>query len=256
MNFSDKLRFWVAKLLIRTGKLKQVKYDAEYLNPLIVEFLPHQETFEVPGGMATLTVLTADITIGDNNAEGLHLKLLCSFEVTSLNQQLYRAHVNADIKARPFYHQTSKSIRISEASVAKLSLIDDEYLMINTPADMLKSFTPKLFKGLVDATINTAFNSVIDRAIGSAIDTAVGTAKVVMGDLTPPVKDYLDVFTQLNKQKVLDFHRPQIQLLLTELIEQGDLCYQLTPDDFEEQLFALFGKQMDIENNHLVFKFS
>lgn len=236
MNFIEKLRFLMAKLLIRTGRLKQVKYDADYLKPLIADVLPHRETFEVPGGIAALTVMSVDIAIGKDNAAGLELKLLCAMEITSLDRQLYRAHINANIKALPFYHQASKSIRISEGSVAKLSLIDDEYLMINTPKDLLKSLTPNIFKSLLGATIDTAM--------------------AVMSELTPPVKEYLDVFTQLNKQKVLDFHRPQIQSLITELIEQGDICYQLAPDDFEERLFALFGQQLDIENNHLVFKFS
>ena len=240
MNFKDKLRFFVAKLLIRTGRIRQVKYDADYLNPLIESALAHLESFEVPGGMANLTVLSADMTIGENNNAGVNLDLLCSLEITSLDNQLYRAHLKADIKALPFYHQSSKSIRISQADVVSLALIDDEYLMINTPKDIIKSFTPNVFKGLVDITLNTA----------------IDTAKAVVGGLTPPIKEYLDVFTHLNKQKVLDFHRPQIQQLLTEVIERGDLSYQLEPDDFEEQLFALFGKQMDIESNHLVFKFS
>ena len=235
MSLRQKLRFWLAKILIKTGRLQQVHYDADYLEPIIAQALPHQEHFDVPGGQASLTIMTADVTIGGDNQSGLYLRLLCSFEITSLQRQLYRAHLHVDINAVPFYQQSSMSIRIEHATVKKVSLIQDEYLMINTPIDLINAFTPNLFKGLVDATI--------------------GTAMAMVSELTPPVKDYLTVYTQMNKQKVLDFHRPQIQQLLGDLIAREDLCYQLDMNDFEERLFAQLGQRMDIENHQLVFKF-
>ena len=79
--------------------------------------------------------------------------------------------------------------------------------------------------------------------------------QLVNGLPVPAVKEYLALFTEANKQKVLDFHRPQIERQITQSIEQGDIEYQLQAADFEEQIFADLGKHIDVEKHQLVFRF-
>lgn len=236
MNFSQRIGWCLAKLVIKTGWIKEVRYNADDLMPLLAATLPHHESFKVPGGTAKLTVLAVQIKLGKNNDEGVDLQLLCSLEIISMQKNLYRAHFSARIKTVPFYHKESTSIRVSKGELTSLILIQDEYLMMNLPKDMFTTIAPSMVKNLINATLGTAIS--------------------VIEGFTPPIKKYLKLFTHMNQQKVLDFHHSQIQQLLSEVVESPRLCYKLQPSDFEEQLFALFGQQLSIEDHHIVFKFT
>lgn len=236
MSWYTKWQDWAARTLIRANKLKEVRYSAQMLNEMIVENLPHSETFEVPGGQATFVVMTAQVSVGKDNAEGLRLKLLCSLDISTLGRQLYRAHLNVNLKALPYFHKATKSIRISQSAVTELSLVNDEYLLIKSSNDIVKSLTPNILKGIVNVTIGSAINVMSEVA-------------------TPAVKEYLNVFTEANKQKVLDFHRPQLEKRISAVIESGNIEYQLQESDFEEKIFADLGRKIDVDQHELVFKF-
>jgi hypothetical protein len=236
MTLYKKVQDWAARTLIRSKRLKEIRYNATQLNEMIGQSLPHTETFEVPGGQAELIVMTAQVSVGNNNNEGLTVKLLCSLDISSLDRQLYRAHLDVDLKALPFYYKEKKSIRFKEISMTSLTLVNDEYLLIRSTNDVIKSLTPNILKGIVNVTI------------GSAIGVMSEVA-------TPAVKEYLAVFTEANKQKVLDFHRPQVEKMLSGLFSNGDIEYQLQESDFEEKIFADLGQQIDVDAHNLVFKF-
>jgi hypothetical protein len=236
MTLYKKIQDWAARLLIRSKRLKEVRYNAQQLDEMIGECLPHSEEIEVPGGRAKLIVMTAQVCVGNNNMEGLVIKLLCSLDISSLNRQLYRAHLNAEVKALPYYHKAQKTIRFKETKITELTLVNDEYLLIKNANDTIKSLTPNILKGIVNVTI------------GSAIGVMSEVA-------TPAVKEYLTVFTEANKQKVLDLHRFQIEKMLHNLISNGDIEYQLEACDFEEKIFADLGQQIDVDEHNVVFKF-
>jgi hypothetical protein len=236
LNYYQRFANWAARFLIRFKRIKEVRYTAEELNELIVDILPKAMAFDVPGGVAKLIVMTAKVTIGKDNQKGLSIGLLCSLEISSMNQQLYRAHLQGTVKAFPYYHQQGQTIRLKKASFTELTLVNDEYLLVSNTTNLIKSLTPNLLQGLVSATL------------GSAVD--------MMSVLsTPQVKGYLAMFTDGNKQKVLDFHRPQVQRSLKMLIDNGDLEYPLAQSDFEEKLFADMGREIEVDNHQLVFKF-
>jgi len=67
--------------------------------------------------------------------------------------------------------------------------------------------------------------------------------------------NYLELFSSGSKQQVLDYHKKDIAQLVLAKVEQQDWRYLLDESDFEEQLFAEFGQEVAVENEHLVFKF-
>ena len=236
MTLYKKVQNWAARSLIRAKRIKDVRYNEQELNEMVVQSLPHKEEFEVPGGQDTLVVMEANVSVGNDNNEGLTIKVMCSLEISSLGRQLYRAHIDGSLKAVPYFNQQHKTIRLKDLTLSNMTFVNDEYLLIQSSQEIVKSFTPSILKGIVDVTIGSALN-------------------VMSGVATPAVKEYLNVFADANKQKVLDFHRPQIEGILTGQIENGALEYKLEESDFEEKIFADMGQQIDVENNDLVFKF-
>ncbi len=227
---------WVARFLIRFKRLKEVVYTETELNEMIVESLPQTMAFDVPGGTAKLIVMTAEVSLGRDSQQGLMVNLLCSLEISSMERQIYRAHLAVAVKASPYYHQDDQTIRLKDTVITELTLVNDEYLLIKSTTDLIKALTPNILQGLVSATL--------------------GSAVGVMSALTTPeLKGYLAMFTDGNKQKVLDFHRPQVEKTLKTLINNGDLSYQLEPTDFEEKIFVDMGRQIDVDNHQLVFRF-
>ncbi|MFT4930003.1 MAG: hypothetical protein ACI8WB_006138 [Phenylobacterium sp.] len=228
---------WAVRFMIRSKKLTQVCYNTAELDEMIGEdLLPYRVEFDVPGGQAELTVMTAAIGLGKNNDEGLQADLLCSLQISSMGQQLYRAHIQTVIKALPYYHKAQQSIRLKDTDIRKLTLINDEYLLMHSTTGLIKSLTPNIVQGLISAT--------------------VGSAVGIMSALTTPeVKGYLAMFTDGNKQRVLDFHRGQVERTVKEMVDNGELEYQLNQSDFEENLFADMGQKIDVEDHLLVFRF-
>lgn len=232
----QRLLNWAARFLIRFKRIKAVYYTAAELNELIIESLPQTVEFDVPGGNAKLVVMTAEVVLGKDSHEGLVINLLCSLEISSMGQQLYRAHLQAAVKASPYYHKPQQSIRLNDTQITQLVLVQDEYLLITSTTGLIKSLTPNILHGLVSKTLDSAMGMMSSLA-------------------TPEVKGYLAMFTDGNKQKVLDFHRPQVELTLKSLINSGELEYQLQESDFEEKLFVDMGQKIDVEDHQLVFRF-
>ena len=58
----------------------------------------------------------------------------------------------------------------------------------------------------------------------------------------------------LNVDLEIESKQDIAQLVLAK-VEQQDWRYLLDESDFEEQLFAEFGQEVVVENEHLVFKF-
>ncbi len=236
MSLAEKFKHWLARLLVRAKRIKQVQYSAPELNEMVALNLPHQESFTVPGGQASLVVIQAHIDIGVDNAQGLKIKLLCSIDISSVKMQLYRAHLDVTIKAVPYYDKAQSAIRFKAAELVGLEFINDQYLLVRSTNDIIKTLTPNILQGIVNVT--------------------VGSALAMLGDrFTPQIKEYLTVFGGANKQRILSFHQSQIAKLVTELVESDQMAYQLEPSDFEEKLFADLGQRIDVEDHQLVFKF-
>ena len=66
---------------------------------------------------------------------------------------------------------------------------------------------------------------------------------------------YLQMYLRVSKQKVFDYHKPQIENIITDLAAGEDMQYSLDINDFEEGLFVQYGKKVVVEQGHLRFKF-
>jgi hypothetical protein len=180
--------------------------------------------------------MDAQAGIGKDNAEGMSMTLLCSIEIRSLKLQLYRAHLNVKLKIMPYYVKQDEAIRFHQAELFELQFINDEYVLVKNSSDIIRALTPNILKGIVNVTL--------------------GSTMAVLGDVaSPQVKEYLGIFSDSNKQKVLEFHQGQIAKLVTELVESPEMAYPLDKNDFEEKLFADLGQRIDVEDHQLVFKF-
>jgi hypothetical protein len=78
---------------------------------------------------------------------------------------------------------------------------------------------------------------------------------IMTGTTTSEANSYLQMYLSGSKQKVLDYHKPQIENIIVELAASEEMQYSLNIDDFEESLFIQYGKEVVVEDRHLRFKF-
>lgn len=67
--------------------------------------------------------------------------------------------------------------------------------------------------------------------------------------------DYLHIYLSGSKQKVLDYHKPQITQLIEEIKQDPELSYEMDEADWQEKLFREYGKQVIVEEGCVRFKF-
>jgi hypothetical protein len=75
------------------------------------------------------------------------------------------------------------------------------------------------------------------------------------GTTASEANSYLQMYLSGSKQKILDYHKPQIENIIVELAASEDMQYSLDTNDFEENLFIQYGKEVVVEERHLRFKF-
>jgi hypothetical protein len=78
---------------------------------------------------------------------------------------------------------------------------------------------------------------------------------IMTGTTTSEANSYLQMYLSGSKQKVLDYHKPQIEKLIVDLAAGDDMQYSLDINDFEEGLFIQYGKEVIVEEGNLRFKF-
>jgi hypothetical protein len=78
---------------------------------------------------------------------------------------------------------------------------------------------------------------------------------IMTGTTASEANSYLQVYLSGSKQKVLDYHKPQIESTIVALAAGGGMQYSLDVNDFEEGLFIQYGKKVVVEQGHLRFKF-
>jgi hypothetical protein len=78
---------------------------------------------------------------------------------------------------------------------------------------------------------------------------------IMTGSIASEVNNYLKMYLSGSKQKVLDYHKPQIENIIVKLAASEDMQYSLSENNFEEGLFIQYGKEVVVEQGHLRFKF-
>lgn len=234
-TWRTRMRILLAKILIKLGKLTHSDYTEEELNALLTDVFPQTFKIDVPRGEGTLTLLEGEIKM-PFEADALEVQLLGALLIEYMGNPIYRAHLVILIEAEPGYDEQTKSVLAADLRVKDIYFINDEYALLKDTQSLLDNLVPRPVRSLVSDTMKSALGMLT--AGGS--DTAM---------------NYLRLYLSGSKQRILDYHRPQVEAKLMELAEDGDLTYALDDDDWQEYLFRRYGKTVVVENGCLRFKF-
>lgn len=230
-----KLRLLTAKILIKMGKLTHADYSCAELEQIVEKHLPETFNIDVPVSKGELTLLQAQISM-PLNQNAIIIDLLGSIIVGPVSTPIYRAHLNVKLKVYPIYEVATNTVKVAKMEAGDVQLVNDEYALIKDSRDLLSIVFPKSLQSL----------------LGGTVKSVLGLITVGGSDLA---SDYMKLYLSGSKQRVLDYHKPQIEALVSEFAQRDDLLYQLGTTDFEEHLFTLYGKEVVVEDGHLRFKF-
>lgn len=233
--WSEKVNQFIAKWMIKLGKLTHVDYTIEELNELAEPFFPQTLNVDVPVGKGIFTILHAEIDI-PRNANAIHVQLLSSLDIDAVSNPLYRAHLQINLLLIPKYSVEHKTVSIDKLDLDAITLINDEYALLNDSRQLLDLVLPRGVQNLITGTFKSALGLV---TAGSS-------------DLA---SDYLHMYLSGSKQKVLDYHKPQLIKLIDELKHDPDFEYEMDDSDWQESLFRQYGKTVIVEDRSVRFKF-
>ena len=223
------------KLAMHFKWLKAARYTQEELNELLAASFPQTIPLAIANSQGQLTILNAELTMPMAQNK-LHIQLFCALNVSVAKRDIYRAHLVATGSVLPYFDTQARVIRIRDMQLADIRLVNDDYAFIGSTTDLVTLFMPKPFKYLLLSTVQLTFS-------------------LLKGVVPSDVLNYLSLYSSGSKQRVLDYHKPEIENILLAKIEQEDWFYELDESDFEEQIFAEYGQHIEIEDGDLVFKF-
>lgn len=230
-----KLRLLFAKILIKVGKLRHADYSANELKQAVQPYLPQTFNIDVPISKGELTLLQAEVNM-PKNQNIINVSLFASIIIGPVHKPIYRAHLSVLVDVVPKYDLNQKAVKIESMTAQNVTLINDEYAIVEDSRDLLALFVPKPLQNLLTDTMKSALGLMT--AGGSDV-----------------ASNYIKLYLSGSKKRILDYHKPQIENLVSEFGSRDDLQYQLGTDDFEEHLFCLYGKTVVVEDGHLRFKF-
>lgn len=235
MSLRTKLTHWFYWFVIRFRLVKRSAYTVPELNELLAENFPETFDFPAPGSQGQLIIEGGELTIPENQHK-IHVALFCAMKIESMGNPIYRAHVLIDVAGTPHYEKSNKMLTARDLEMVNIHLVADEYSLLEDTRSILTQLMPSTFQNLLNTTINTTLN-------------------IVSGGTYKDIVNYLSLYMHGNKQKVLDFHRPQVAKLITDFARSGDLQYQMDPEFIEEKLFAEFGQRVEVADGALQFIF-
>ena len=166
----------------------------------------------------------------------IQAEIMGSIQVTYLGNPIYRAHVVLMVQAKPHYERSTKNVLLKDISITDIHMLNDEYAILKDTSSLINLFVPSPVLSMVTGTMKTAFN-------------------IMTGTTASEANSYLQMYLSGSKQKVLDYHKPQIENIIVEFAASEDMQYSLDINNFEEGLFIQYGKEVLIEEGNLRFKF-
>jgi hypothetical protein len=229
------LKLFLTKCLLHFKKNRYTEYSANDIQQFIAPNFPVNMPVIVPKGQGSLTLLSAKISM-PTNSDQLYGDLFTSLDVNYLSNPIYRAHVLVTLAVKPIYDQHKKEVYLTEAKIVAIKLLQDEYSIIKDYQNLMALFIPSPMLSLVTGSIKSALS-------------------MMTNSLPREISNYLQLYVDGSKQKVLDFHKPQLKQIVTELT-QGDLLrYKMDETIWEEYVFSQIGKEVRVEEGKLRFKF-
>ena len=221
--------------MVKMGKLEYDQFNEDELNELLHPYFPQNLQFPVPIGKASLKIQTGELSM-PISTNRLQLQLLCSVEIRVLANPIYRAHVVVVVSAAPRYSTSLKRLSIEKIIVDEVALIDDEYALLDDTTKIIDSLSPVPIGGLIAQPMKSALNLLTAGTSNQAIS-------------------YLQMYIGGSKQRVLDYHRPQIEEQIIRAIATNDVNFELDPAEWRQNLFSRLGKHVAVEQNELRFYF-
>ena len=235
LTFKARCKCLFACLLIKLGKLKHDDFTKEELESSLNTSLPHGFNFDIPVGIAKVSLLEGAVNL-DESHQTINAQFLASIVIESAGTTLYRAHFIVVLGATPFYDKGTKSVCLQAITFDHITLINDDYALIGDTQSLLSAFLPGNLNTLLGKTVQSALSLV----------TAGTSAKV---------QNYLTLFLAGSKQTILDYHTPQIRAAVLKEIAKQPTHFQLRQDVWREALFSRYGERVGIEDNRLRFYF-
>jgi hypothetical protein len=230
-----KIRLFIAKWLIHFKKLQHAEYSSDQLSALVAEYLPKTFPVSVPRGQGSFTLMTADVSM-PHRSSNIHVEVLSGFAVEYLANPIYRAHLVILLEAKPHYDVEAKHVTLQEVQITNIKLLNDEYSLLKDGREILKYFVSSPMLSIFTGTMKTALS-------------------LVTGTSASDANAYLQLYLGGSKQRVLDYHRPQLEKIVIEMAAGEEVRYQFDQSNWEEQLFSQFGKEVVVEEGKLRFKF-
>ncbi len=238
---SVQLKEFVTRLLVRFKQIKKVPVDINDINQLINGWLPENFDIDTPGGTSELSILSVKLNIDfateEKTKECIVAELYCNFSVKVSASVVFNTHLNLYLQASPIYHQSLKSIGIVDPKILQLDLISDKNSFIKDSSTLANAVLPSPLKDLFNATLSTT------------------TALFGSGMMNAATK-YLSLYNSGSQQRVIDYHRKDIENKIIEITSDKDVSYEMDEGDFEEKLFADYGKEIILEDGQCYFVFS
>lgn len=231
----ERLEQRITRWLIKFRRVKSVSMSAQEINELLDENLP--ETFEipVPGCKGELIIQQAEVSMPPLK-DHFVVELRCALHIETMANPIYRAHVNIGGIAWPAFDTEHGRIYLNNIKVQNIKLVQDEYALLKDTRHLMVKLMPGPLRSVLGATMKTTLNVISNSSIKDA-------------------QNYLSIYVFGNKQKVLDYHKPELEKVIKQINDNGDLSYDLDKSIFEEQLFAELGKNVRVQNGELQFVF-
>jgi len=229
-HIQSNFQYFVASLLVRFKLLKKASVEITDIQKVITSHLPVSFDVPIPGGDGELNLL--DITLCLNNRDSVSAKILCNFSVKIKKSIIYNSHVQVDLDAKPDYCQSTKTISPTDFKVISLKLISDKHSVIKD--------TSKIIAGILPEPLKTMF-------ITTLLSTGVVLDSIGISELAR----YLSLYLTGSKQRILDFHHLDIEKIIINYAKSESLAHHLDETDLEERLFAKYGVEMAVQNEHL-----
>jgi len=238
MSISIAIRETITRLLVRFGQVKSAPVELSEIDEMINNWLPEKFEIAISGGDSELEILNIKLDIFDvtENQQRLKVILFCNFKVKMNGSVIFNTHLNAEINADPDYSVESKSVGVINAELIKIDLINDKDSFIKDASNLANGILPTPLKDL--------FN------IALASSTAIFGEEVVSG-----MTRYLSIYNSGSQQKIIDYHHQDIENKIIDISNDSEMRYVMDEAEFEEKLFADYGKKITLENNQLLFYF-
>jgi predicted solute-binding protein len=126
---------------------------------------------------------------------------------------------------------TIKAIRVDD-----VALVQDEYALLSDTSKLIDAISPVQIGGLLTSPMRSALNII-----------TAGTSNTAL--------QYLQMYIGGSKQRILDYHRHQIEDHVISAVAKADINLQLDPAEWRQNLFARLGKDVVVEDKQLRFYF-